>query len=1037
MAEKKTSIIISLLLILFAEPSLQGKKKLDRSSIIEINDVKSFKKIQRTHTNLLVIFAQSDNDASSKFEVLVQAAEEIKGKGTIGYINCGGTKDSKKLCKKLKVSPKPVVLKHYKDGDFNKDFDRKHTLKSVLNFLNDPTGEMPWEEEDGAEDVKHIKTVKDFDKLTTKEKRPLMVMFYAPWCGFCKKLKPDFALAATELKPEAVMAGMDVDTFEGYPVREKYNITGFPTLIYFENGEEKYRYQGKYDKDSIVDWMRNPTPSAPPRKEEDEWKDEPSDVVHLSDSTFDDFVISNPSVLVMFYAPWCGHCKAMKPAYTEAAQTMKEQQIPGVLAAVDATKEQEIGKRYKIEGFPTVKYFKDGEVAFDVNERMADKIVGFMKDPKEPPPPPPPERDWSEIPSEVVHLTADTFKGFVKKKKHVLVMFYAPWCGHCKKAKPEFMDAAKHDAENSKIAYAAVDCTVQTSVCNQYDVNGYPTLRYFNYGKKDFKYMGGRKAKDFMQFMENPREGPPPPPPEPQWSDVPSHVHHLTDDNFDEFMEEHDSVLVMFYAPWCGHCKAMKPDYMDAAEELANRNARGVLAGVDCTKQKSLAKKFEIGGFPTLKYFRKGVLHQEYRKSRTKEDIVDFMLISVAETAEAKPAKPDKPAELPWSEEDRNVFHLTENTFDEFIQTHSSALVMFYAPWCPHCKKVKPEYSKVAKQVNIENEAEGALGAVDCTLEKELCAKQEIRGYPSLKYFKDGAFAFKYTKKRSAEDILAFMKNPKKPAPPAPPPDWSKEPGKVYFLTVETWASFLAEHPSVLVLMFSPMCGHCVEMKPAYFKAAEILSEELPSVSLAALDCLQHKDICRRAKIRGYPTARYFRNGDFEIDYDGDRSVEDIVNFMKSLAYEDKGASVEEKGGEEKKQETEEELREIDGLKILTEANFETFLSQTEHVLVMFYAPWCSHCQSAKPTFLKASEAFAKEPSKAFTAVDCSQDADLCEKQDVSGYPTIKYFKYGAFLVEYDGDPTEEDFIAFMTSPPQPLPPDQPGSDAEDPRDEL
>lgn len=61
--------------------------------------------------------------------------------------------------------------------------------------------------------------------------------------------------------------------------------------------------------------------------------------------------------------------------------------------------------------------------------------------------------------------------------------------------------------------------------------------------------MGGREAKDFMQFMENPREGPPPPPPEPQWADVPSHVHHLTDDNFDEFMEEHDSVLVMFYAP--------------------------------------------------------------------------------------------------------------------------------------------------------------------------------------------------------------------------------------------------------------------------------------------------------------------------------------------------------------------------------------------------------------------------------------------------------------------------------------------------------
>ena len=46
----------------------------------------------------------------------------------------------------------------------------------------------------------------------------------------------------------------------------------------------------------------SPSPSTPPLKE-DEWKDEPSEVVHLSDSTFDDFIGSNPSVLVMFYAP--------------------------------------------------------------------------------------------------------------------------------------------------------------------------------------------------------------------------------------------------------------------------------------------------------------------------------------------------------------------------------------------------------------------------------------------------------------------------------------------------------------------------------------------------------------------------------------------------------------------------------------------------------------------------------------------------------------------------------------------------------------
>lgn len=97
-----------------------------------------------------------------------------------------------------------------------------------------------------------------------------------------------------------------------------------------------------------------------------------------------------------------------------------------MLAALDATKEQSIASRYEVRGYPTVKYFAYGEFKFDVNVRETQKIVEFMKDPKEPPPPPPPEKPWSEEPSEVVHLVEDTYKPFLKKKKHVLVMFYAP-----------------------------------------------------------------------------------------------------------------------------------------------------------------------------------------------------------------------------------------------------------------------------------------------------------------------------------------------------------------------------------------------------------------------------------------------------------------------------------------------------------------------------------------------------------------------------------------------------------------------------------
>lgn len=97
-----------------------------------------------------------------------------------------------------------------------------------------------------------------------------------------------------------------------------------------------------------------------------------------------------------------------------------------MLAALDATKEQAIAARYEVRGYPTVKYFSYGEFKFDVNVREMQKIVDFMKDPKEPPPPPPPEKPWSEEKSEVVHLNDENYKPFLKKKKHVLVMFYAP-----------------------------------------------------------------------------------------------------------------------------------------------------------------------------------------------------------------------------------------------------------------------------------------------------------------------------------------------------------------------------------------------------------------------------------------------------------------------------------------------------------------------------------------------------------------------------------------------------------------------------------
>lgn len=389
-------VVVSLLLL---EPLCTAGLTLKH--VNTVSDHKAWKKLVKTRTNVLVLFTNGEKSAQGILPTFEKVAYEIRGQGTLVFIDCQ-TKDGKKLCKNLKIKPALFELKHYKDGTFHKDYDRLLQEKSLISFMQNPAADPPWSEDPTADSVKHIEGPGDFEKLLRKEKKPILTMFYAPWCGHCKQLKPEFAEAAEELKGEAILAGMDVDTPDAYGIRTALNITGFPTLLYFKNGEKIFDYAGGRDKDGLVEWMRNPKSveeMPPPEDSEPAWSEVESDVVHLTTETFDQFITDNPSVLVMFYAPWCGHCKAMKPEYTEAASTLKGDAVSGVLAAVDATVESSLAERYGVKGFPSVKYFGGGQLRYEYGYgRTKDDIVEFMMEPKAPPPP---EKDWTEVESEV------------------------------------------------------------------------------------------------------------------------------------------------------------------------------------------------------------------------------------------------------------------------------------------------------------------------------------------------------------------------------------------------------------------------------------------------------------------------------------------------------------------------------------------------------------------------------------------------------------------------------------------------------------
>ena len=421
---------------------------------------------------------------------------------------------------------------------------------------------------------------------------------------------------------------------------------------------------------------------------------------------------------------------------------------------------------------------------------------------------------------------------------------------------------------------------------------------------------------------------------------------------FDAAVAEFNPLLVEFYAPWCGHCKSLAPEYAKAAGELLPKGLR--IAKVDATVEKKVAGRFEIQGFPTLKFFRGSAESpSEFGGGRTAKDIVAWV------------TKKSAPATQPVA------------TVEEFKALAAGDSVAFLLLGASDGSELAKSFSSVASSTEGGVAFATAFGAAGAALRKEYGVGADEDAVVGINNFEDQA---------NAVTMAA---------------------GET---TVEAVSAFVAANSLPLVVPFSPSTAqkifagsiktHFLLFASPENKKTKALLDSMRSLSKANAGELLFVSVDPKGesndKILSFfgvadsalPTAAIIKmadEGPKKFLLGEPATAASLATFLDN--YKSGAIKTTLKSAPEPAPDASSDVR------VLVGTTFESqVINGPEDIsIVEFYAPWCGHCKALVPTWEKLATKFKGDAKVGIFKMDYTENEVDFPGVSIKGFPTVRW----------------------------------------------